>query len=188
MSEMLREAPMDEVKEIEVGKLRVKVIQISDSEMLIIDNAYWAYGWIVFKHPSGDWVTKAEATSKYLLSLISKKEKKIGEIVLENTQLSNEWQECHSYNNEIVAENQKLKKKLEELEAQFNALKELLGEYSIEMTVVKLKARIKSLEEGIEKHKWEKWGYGEDMKEGRFYQVEDELDEELYNLIKGGKE
>ena len=46
-----------------------------------------------------------------------------------------------------------------------------------------LQTRIKSLEEGIEEHKWEKWGYGEDMKEGRFYQVDDELDERLYNLL-----
>ena len=47
---------------------------------------------------------------------LEEKYKKMEELIQENTRLSNEWQECHSYNNEIVAENQKLKKKVEGLE------------------------------------------------------------------------
>jgi len=53
-----------------------------------------------------------------LLSLLSEKEKEIEDITQENTRLSNEWQECHAYNNEIVSENQKLKEKVEELGTQ----------------------------------------------------------------------
>jgi len=59
--------------------------------------------------------------------------------------IQDEWQCCHAYNNEIVSENQKLK------------------------------ARIKSLEEGIEKLK-----DNADSDDPHW-----DLHEELYNLIKG---
>lgn len=49
--------------------------------------------------------------------------------------------------------------------------------------IVDLRARIKELTEGIEKHRWDKWGYGEDSKEGRFYEVGDYDDEELYHKL-----
>jgi len=71
-------------------------------------------------------------------------------------------------------------KKVEELEAQFNALKELLGEHSIEMIIVKLKAHIKSLEEGIED--W--WNAKELMRIATNINEPNHLDKELYKLIK----
>jgi DNA repair exonuclease SbcCD ATPase subunit len=85
-----------------------------------------------------------KATNLHLDAALRVKE--LEEIVKENTRLSNEWQECHSYNNEIVSENQKLK------------------------------ARIKELEEGIDKViKWRNFdGDG----------ITDPLRKELYTLLK----
>ena len=69
----------------------------------------------------------------------------------------------------------------QDLEAQFNVLKELLGEHSIEMTVVKLKARIKSLEEGIENEI-------SIMTDKDIFYNEDDMVQRLRNLINGGKD
>ena len=106
-----------------------------------------------------------------LLSLLSEKEKYTLKLLDEGTDFYT--QKCKA-----EARVRGLEKKVEELD---------ILRCKTEEERDNLWIRIKSLEEGIEKHRWEKWGYGEDMKEGRFYQVEDELDEELYNLIKGGK-
>ena len=49
-----------------------------------------------------------------------------------------------------------------------------------------LEFRIRGLVEGIEKHRMDTWGYGEDV-DGKMWQVGNDIDEDLYKLIEKEK-
>jgi len=226
MSKMLKEAPMDEKENYEALEDHPNY-SVGDEKMEAIIKRYGEGTQVLFEIPDSEYgeideLVRAIKTIQYLLSLLSEKDKRVDELeksitikILENAKgaqvLSDVEEQLRQETisvNELSLANQELEKKIEELENKVNRFASYLkgsGE-----DIDRFKARIKSLEEGIEKlYKLALWShyYSDDCwytcpkhPDGSCNtELEDKTKcncgadfhnkdvEELYNLIKGGK-
>jgi len=178
---------------------------VGDEKMEAIIKRYGEGTQVLFEIPDSEYgeineLVRAIRTIRHLLSLLGEKEKKAEELEKENIKFA-KWVQINDSEkgerevraerleeqlkqetvsvDELSLANQDLEKKVEELD---------ILRCKTEEERDNLWIRIKSLEEGIEKHKLSKYYKHRVGVIDHWSDITDTIDQELYNLIKGGKD